>query len=62
MGERGYQRVRASHEIAEMRRTYREIYKRFAEEQGLEWTDEFAQSGEKADQSEKELVQSGNVR
>lgn len=45
MGACGYQRVRASHELAEMRHTYRELYKRFADEKGLEWTDELVQSG-----------------
>ncbi len=45
MGERGYKRARASHEIAEMRRTYRELYKAFAEETGAEWPEELAQSG-----------------
>ena len=53
MGERGYQRVRASHELAEMRNTYRAIYREFASEKKLNWTEEFAKE-------EKEFVQSGN--
>lgn len=45
MGERGYQRVKASHEITDMRRTYRELYKRFAEETGSEWPEELVEIG-----------------
>lgn len=45
MGERGYQRVRAAHEIGDMRRTYRDLYRRFAEETGAEWPEELVESG-----------------
>ena len=40
MGRRGYQRVKAAHELADMRRAYRELYSGFAAEKGLEWTEE----------------------
>ena len=53
MGECGYRRVKASHELVEMRRTYREIYKELASEKKLDWAEEFIQ---------REPVQSGNVR
>ncbi len=45
MGERGYKRVKASYELADMRSTYRDLYKRFAEETGSEWAKEPVQSG-----------------
>lgn len=40
MGKRGYQRVKAAHELEDMRHAYRELYSGFAREKGLEWTDE----------------------
>ena len=55
MGERGYKRVKAFHELAGMQRTYRDIYKKFADEKSLDWPEENFKI-------EKELVQSGNVR
>lgn len=55
MGEHGYQRARASHELAWMRRAYREIYKEFAGKKLLDWTEESIRI-------EEEPVRSGNVR
>ena len=40
MGRRGFNRVKAQHEIRDMRQAYEEIYKQFAEQKGLEWTEE----------------------
>ena len=35
MGRRGYRRVKASHDLARMRRTYRELYQGFAQQTGV---------------------------
>ena len=43
MGERGYNRVRASHELVKMRGAYRDIYKEFASEKSLDWPEESIQ-------------------
>ena len=40
MGEAGYQRVTSFYRIEQMKETYKEIYRRFAEEQQVEWTEE----------------------
>ena len=40
MGEAGYRRVNAFYRIEQMKDTYKEIYRRFAEEQQVEWTEE----------------------
>ena len=55
MGKRGYQRVRASHGLAEMRRTYREIYKELAGEKKLNWAEGSIRRGNAP-------VRSGNER
>ena len=39
-GENGYRRVRARHRIEDMRHAYRDIYKKFAQERSLDWTEE----------------------
>ena len=40
MGEAGYKRVTSFYRIEQMKETYKEIYRRFAEEQQAEWTEE----------------------
>ena len=40
MGEAGYKRVTSFYRIEQMKETYKEIYRRFAEEQQVEWTEE----------------------
>ena len=40
MGEAGYKRVKQFYRIEQMKETYKEIYRRFAEEQQVEWTEE----------------------
>ena len=55
MGEHGYKRVTAFHQLAKMRREYLGIYKEFSSDKLLDWTEEFIQT-------EGESVQSGNVR
>ena len=37
MGECGYKRVMSGYRIEHMRKTYRDIYKDFAESMGLAW-------------------------
>ena len=44
MGEAGYKRVTSFYRIEQMKETYKEIYRRFAEEQQVEWTEEPFQS------------------
>lgn len=46
MGKRGKQRVKAVHELSDMRRTYRELYQGFAERMGLTWTEQPFEIGE----------------
>lgn len=40
MGEAGYKRVTSFYRIEQMKETYKEIYRRFAEEQQVAWTEE----------------------
>ena len=40
MGEAGYQRVNKFYRIEHMKKVYKEIYQKFSEKHGLEWTEE----------------------
>ena len=46
MGEAGYKRVNAFYRIEQMKAVYQDIYKGFADKQGLEWTEEPFSIGE----------------
>ena len=40
MGENGYSRVIAKHKVEDMRRAYKQIYRKFSDDRFLDWTEE----------------------
>ena len=40
MGENGYSRVIVRHKVEDMRRAYKQIYRKFSDDRFLDWTEE----------------------